>query len=269
MISDEQLHQIMPGCDAASWLPHLTKAMADYEINSAIRIATFLAHVAVESREMRELVEFLSYSAGRLTEVWPTRFPTAELAAPYAHNPEKLGNLIYANRLGNGVPASGDGFRFRGRGLLQTTGKDQYRVAGEALQIDLINHPELLEQPAWAARQAAWWWQKEGLNGVADNGDLKTSTLRINGGLTGYADRVVYWRRALQVLGAAQAQPDPTNQIVRVQKALNAKLPEFRLREDGMWGPMSEAAADRFRAEAGLPAGQGVDAELLQALRIV
>lgn len=268
MISAQQLHEIMPGCDAGAWVPHLTQPLADYAINSALRIATFLAHVAVESREMRVLVESLNYSAGRLMEVWPVTFPTAELAALYAHDSEKLGNLVYANRLGNGVPASGDGFRFRGRGLLQATGKEQYRAAGAALRIDLLGRPDLLEEPAWAARQAAWWWQNAGLNLVADRGDLETSTRRVNGGLNGYADRVAYWRRGLRILGAHSARPDPGGQIERVQHALNAALPEAHLTEDGIWGPLSEAAAARLRAAAGLPAARGVDAGLLHALRL-
>ncbi len=268
MITDQQLHEIMPECDVAAWLPDLVKALTDYGINTTLRIATFLAHAAVESREMRVLVESLNYSMGRLMEVWPVIFPTAELATPYAHNPEKLGNLVYANRLGNGVPASGDGFLYRGRGLLQLTGKGNYLAAGHALGIDLLGHPELLEQPRWAVRQAAWWWRKEGLNDLADRSDIRGSALRINGGLNGYADRVVYWRRVLRVLGADGTRPDPSSRIVRVQQALNAKLPELHLKEDGIWGPLSDAAANRFRAETGLPSEHGLDETLLQALHL-
>jgi putative chitinase len=269
MLTNDQLKAIMPSADSNLWLPHLNRAMADHNIGSSIRIATFLAHVAVESGEMRTLVENMNYSAGRLMEVWPGRFPTAQIAAPYAHNPEKLGSFVYANRLGNGAPPSGDGFRFRGRGLLQATGRDHYTEAGKALNIDLLAQPELLEQPPLASAEAGWWWQRGNLNSIADTGNLKQSTIKINGGLNGYPDRVAYWNRALDVLGAPAPASQSPNLLVKVQKALNAKGAQPPLDEDGIWGPLSEAAADRFRTEAGLPEKDGIDAELLQALGIV
>jgi putative chitinase len=267
-MDSQQLKAIMPGCDADLWLPHLNKVMADRQIDSSIRIATFLAHVAVESAEMRLLAENMNYSAGRLMAVWPTRFPSAEVAAPYAHNPDKLGSFVYANRLGNGAPSTGDGFKFRGRGLLQATGRDHYHEASLALNVDLTAQPELLEQPSWASEEAAWWWQKQGLNAIADTGDMKQSTLKINGGLNGYSDRVAYWRRGLEALGTDTSNAAADSEKAKVQKALNARGAQPQLKEDGIWGPMSEAAADRFRTEAGLPQADGVDATLLQALGI-
>jgi putative chitinase len=269
VLSADQLRQIMPAADINLWLPLTNKAMTDFVIDTPIRMATFLAHVAVESSEMRTLVENMNYSVGRLMGVWPHRFPTAEIAAPYAHNPERLGNYVYANRLGNGPSSSGDGFRFRGRGLLQATGKDHYSEAGKALNLDLLNHPELLEQPPFAAAEAAWWWRHLNLNSVADTANLKESTIKINGGLTGYSDRVVYWNRALDALGVSTPAAQSSNVFLKVQKALNARGAEPPLDEDGIWGPLSEAAADRFRAEAGLQERDGVDAALLQALGIV
>jgi putative chitinase len=269
MLTSDELKVIMPGCAADLWLPHLNKAMADRQINSPLRVATFLAHVAVESGEMRTLVENLNYSVGRLMEVWPKRFPTADFATPYAHHPEQLGNYVYANRLGNGAPSTGDGFKFRGRGLLQATGRDHYSEAKAALSVDLVGQPELLEEPSWAAIEAAWWWERQGLNRIADSGDLKQSTIKINGALTGYSDRVAYWRRGLQVLGASVPASPTLSLNIKVQKALNANGAQPQLTEDGIWGPLSEAAADRFRAGAGLPEADGIDTALLQALRIL
>jgi len=107
------------------------------------------------------------------------------------------------------------------------------------------------------------------VNNIADSGDLKRSTRKINGALTGYAARVAYWRRGLQVLGAAVPASDQANVFLKVQRALNARGAQPPLKDDGIWGPLSEAAADRFRADAGLPEKDGVDAELLQALGIV
>ena len=269
MLDSPKLKAIMPGCDADAWLPHLTKVAADHMINTGLRLATFLAHVAVESRELRALVENMNYNAGNLMTVWPKRFPSAELAAPYAHNPAKLGSFVYANRLGNGDPSTGDGFKYRGRGLLQATGRDHYQRAATALSIDLIGQPELLEQPTWAATEAAWWWQIQGLNQIADTGDMRASTQKINGGLTGFSDRVAYWRRGLEALGATAPASPSTTLNAKVQRALNARGANPPVKEDGIWGPMSEAAANHFRAAAGLPEADGIDPPLLQALAIV
>ncbi len=269
MITADQLRQIMPGGDAETWQPVLDTAMTAHGIDTALRAATFLAHVAVESGELKTMVENMSYSAERLMAVWPKRFPTAEVAAPFARNPERLGNFVYANRLGNGPPASGDGFRYRGRGLLQATGRDHYREAGQALGLDLLGHPELLEQPVNAATEAAWWWQKQGLNAIADSGDFERSTIVINGGLTGFAERIAHWRTALTVLGARPPAPADAALNRKVQHALNLEGATPPLKEDGIWGPMSEAAADHFRTAAGLAEATGVDAKLLQALGLV
>jgi putative chitinase len=132
MLTAVQLNKIMPNADAAPWLDHLNNAMAAQDINNPMRMAAFLAHVAVESGELSIVAEKMGYSAERMMEVWPRRFPTTESAAPFAHNPEKLGSFVYADRLGNGPPSSGDGFRYRGRGVLQATGEDRSRVARAA-----------------------------------------------------------------------------------------------------------------------------------------
>jgi putative chitinase len=268
MLTAVQLNKIMPNADAAPWLDHLNNAMAAQDINNPMRMAAFLAHVAVESGELSIVAEKMGYSAERMMEVWPRRFPTTESAAPFAHNPEKLGSFVYADRLGNGPPSSGDGFRYRGRGLLQATGKDHYREASAALNVDLIAKPELLEQPELAAKEAAWWWKKRGLNPVADAAQFRNSTVIINGGLTGYDKRVAFWRRALGVLGADPNVADTSDLVVEVQKALNALGAQPKLKEDGDWGPKSEAALDLFRAQAGLPAGDGIDDAVLAALKV-
>ena len=268
MLTAPQLNKIMPKADATLWLDHLNNAMAANDINNPMRMAAFLAHVAVESGELSILVEKMGYSAQRMIEVWPKRFPTVESAAPFANNPEKLGNFVYANRLGNGPPSTGDGFRYRGRGLLQATGRDHYREAGAALTVDLIATPELLERPDLAAKEAAWWWKKRGLSPVADAAQFRNSTLIINGGLTGYDERVVFWRRALGALGADPNVTDTSDLVVEVQKALNAHGAQPKLKEDGDWGPKSEAALDRFRTQAGLPEGDGIDDAVLVALKV-
>ena len=139
--------------------------------------------------EFNHLLENLNYSAQRLVQVWPSRFPSLPVAIPYAGNPEKLANFIYANRLGNGPPDSGDGWKYRGRGLIQLTGRGNYQQAATGIGRPLVDQPDLLLQPDVAARSAAFFWKSHGLNELADdrsgdddNADFQMITIRINGG---------------------------------------------------------------------------------------
>jgi putative chitinase len=162
-------------------------------------MAAFIAQVGHESAQLTAVAENLNYSAQALMKTWPSRF-SAETAAACARQPEKIANIAYASRMGNGAPGSGDGWKYRGRGLIQVTGKANYQKCGAALGVDLITNPELLEQPANAAMSAGWFWSANGLNALADSGDLEGITRKINGGLNGYADRSAIYARALKVL---------------------------------------------------------------------
>ncbi|HHG5650489.1 TPA: glycoside hydrolase family 19 protein, partial [Pseudomonas aeruginosa] len=149
--------------------------------------------------------ENLNYSAQGLAATWPSRYRSADgkpnaLALNLARHPQAIANNTYALRNGNGDEASGDGWRYRGRGLLQITGRSNYRAAGAGLGQPLEAEPELLEQPEWAALSAAWWWSTRGLNELADQGEFATITRRINGGLNGQAERLALWERAKAVL---------------------------------------------------------------------
>ena len=185
----------------------LNTAMARFGIDSPARAAAFLAQVAHESNELRHLVESLNYAAERLVQVWPRRFPTLDFARQYDRQPEKIANYVYANRLGNADEASGDGWRFRGRGLMQTTGRTNYRAAGAALGLPLEAQPEQLETPPVAALAAAQFWSSHGLNEIADTSDGPTGdatfahiTQVINGGQLGQDARREYWARAKAAL---------------------------------------------------------------------
>ena len=138
-------------------------------------------------------------SAKALMATWPSRFPTPEVAAEYERNPEKIANKVYSGRMGN--TNDGDGAKYIGRGLIQVTGKENYTHCGEALGVDLITNPELLEQPKYAALSAGWFWNKKGLNSLADSKDYKTMTQRINGGTLGLDDRIHHIEKAVQLLG--------------------------------------------------------------------
>ena len=146
IITDTQLTTFLPGLsNAPQWTSALNTAMDRFEINTTRRAAAFLAQVAHESGELQRLVENLSYSAARLCAVWPNRFATPDVAKPYERNPEGRANFVYAKRLGNGDTASGDGWRFRGRGLIQLTGCGNCRSCGLALTLPLETEPERLE----------------------------------------------------------------------------------------------------------------------------
>ncbi|WP_449102547.1 glycoside hydrolase family 19 protein [Pseudomonas extremaustralis] len=198
-ITEQQLLQILPnaGRQAGVFVPALNTAMNRYGIVGTPRAAAFIAQVGHESGQLTRLVENLNYSADGLMKTWPSRFDLVRATA-CARKPEQIANVVYADRMGNAGP--GDGWKYRGRGLIQVTGKTNYAACGEALGLDLINQPELLERPQYAAMSAAWFWSANGLNTLADAGDLTKITRRINGGLTGQADRQALYDKALKVL---------------------------------------------------------------------
>lgn len=192
---------------AVQWLPHLSQAAHRYQIDgNPRRLAAWLATVAHESARLTRVVENLNYSAQGLARTWPARYadmtgqPNAT-ARRIARKPEDIANLTYAGRLGNGSAGSGDGWRYRGRGLIQITGRANYEASGAALGLDLILNPERLEEPYYAAMSAAEWWSRNGCNEIADTGDMAAVTRRVNGGLTGLDDRLKLYSAALGYLG--------------------------------------------------------------------
>lgn len=203
MITIEQFQSILLNCPserAAACYPCLVKALEEFQITTPLRIAAFIAQTAHESAEYKAVRENLNYSAKGLLGTWPKRF-TQEKADAYARQQERIANYVYASRNGNGNEASGDGWRFCGRGYIQVTGKSNYRDCSEALKVDLLSSPEQLEQPEFAFRSAGWYWNSRKLNDLADRGDLVGITKKINGGLIGQEERQKYYERAKAVLG--------------------------------------------------------------------
>ena len=197
-MNSTQLQQL--GIDA-KWLEPLNATFTKYDINTPQRQAAFIGQCAHESANFTKLEESLNYSPERLMAVWPSRFPDLPTAMKYAHDPIKLANKVYANRMGNGSEESGEGSAYHGRGLIQLTGKELYDNCGKAIGVDLINKPGLLAQPDYAAMSAGWFWNKKGLNALADTQDYDTMTKRINGGLIGIDDRKAKIAKAISVLG--------------------------------------------------------------------
>ena len=183
-----------------SWLEPLTTAFQRFDISTPERQAAFIGQCAHESGNFKTLQENLNYSAKGLNATWPSRFASEEAAQPFHRNPEKIANKVYSGRMGN--TDEGDGWKYRGRGLIQLTGKDNYRLASDALGVDFVANPDLVLSKEYAALTAAWYWNKRGLNKEADAKDFTGMTKKINGGTIGLADRVAHINTALNVLTA-------------------------------------------------------------------
>ena len=197
-MTNEQLQAL--GIDS-KWLEPLNATFDKYDISTPKRQAAFIGQCSHESANFKTLEENLNYKPETLMRVWPSRFPDLPTAMKYAHNPEKIANKVYGGRMGNGVEETGDGWKYHGRGLIQLTGKENYFNCGQALGVDLIANPNLLTIAEYACLSAGHFWNKKGLNSLADSGDYETMTKRINGGLIGLDDRKAKIAKALSVLG--------------------------------------------------------------------
>ena len=181
------------------WEAPLQAAFDKYDINTPKRQAAFIGQCAHESANFKVLQENLNYSAEGLMKTWPSRFPTKEIADQYARNPAKIAGKVYNGRLGN--TSEEEAAKYLGRGLIQLTGKENYERCGSAIGADLINEPTLLVEPNHAAMSAGWFWNKKGLNELADAQEHGMITKRINGGTLGLDDRILKTTKALSVLG--------------------------------------------------------------------
>ena len=181
------------------WEEPLQAAFDKYDINTPKRQAAFIGQCAHESANFKTLEENLNYRPETLIKVWPSRFPDLSTADKYAHNPQALANKVYAGRLGNNQ--ENDGWNFHGRGLIQLTGRENYERCGSSLGVDLISNPNWLLDPKYAALSAGWFWNKKGLNELADQQEHGMITKRINGGTLGLDDRLQKTTKALAALG--------------------------------------------------------------------
>jgi putative chitinase len=255
-ITDEQFRLIAPSLTPAqrsTYLPNLNAAMQQFEINTVGRIAAFISRLLVESQGLTRFVENLNYSASRLQVVFPTHFRGVNLAS-YAHQPEKIANRVYANRMGNGDEASGDGWNFRGRGGIQRTGRSNYKRLQEAAGWSALTFPGLVADPKFSFASDALFWSDNGLNKLADlltgkhdTNEQKVLTQickRVNGGTNGLAEQIKFYWRTLAIL---QEQPHAVKASALLDQAI-ANSPALLTAD--------EASAVPPPAELGTPAVQ-------------
>jgi putative chitinase len=200
---------------AERWLPHVQAAFDRFGINTERQVAAWIAQCAHESAGFKMLTENLNYSADTMAVVWPSRFAVLgpdkkpikvkgknqpnKFALALHRQPELIANTVYANRMANGNIESGDGWRYRGRGLKQLTGKDNYTRCGQGLGLDLVANPDLLLTPEGASLSAAWFWSVNKCGPIADSGDFVALTKKINGGTIGLEDRQKRYKAVLAV----------------------------------------------------------------------
>jgi putative chitinase len=174
-----------------------------FNINTPLRLAHFLAQCGHESGGFKVTSENLNYSAKGLMGIFKKYFPTEQLAESYQRQPQKIANKVYASRMDNGNEASGDGFKFRGRGYIQLTGRANYTAFGKAINEDIANNPDVVSGK-YALLSAAWFWSKNGLNNLSDGGSTDTVvtsiTKRVNGGTIGLADRIKHFKEYYHLL---------------------------------------------------------------------
>lgn len=187
------------------WVEPIQRACKRFDINTVRRVAGFISQMAHESSLIPGREENLNYSAKRLTQVWPSRFPTIAVAEPYARNPEKLANRVYAGRMGNGPEISGDGWKFRGAGPGQLTGRDNITRFAKAMGMTVEQALAYIRTIEGGVMSFAWFWSVNDLNRLADTPGVTDETRRINGGTHGLADREARFNRTVAALIAAGA----------------------------------------------------------------
>jgi len=199
MVNAEQLKKLGIG---PQWVDALNSTFDRFGIATPEQQGAFIGQCGHECGHFKVLEENLNYRAATLMRLWPRRFPTLEIANQYAGNPKKIANMVYANRMGNRDEASGDGYRFRGRGCIQLTGHTNYHHAGKALGVDFVMEPDLVATPQYAALTAGWFWSTHNCNALASASNWVGLTKKINGGTIGLDDRIHHTQLALNTLMA-------------------------------------------------------------------
>jgi len=201
MLSLEQLREIIPNNkEPDAWLMYINRLAPNYGIDTDLRMIGFLSQSIFESNQFNDLFENLNYSAKRLREVWPKRFPSVSFALQYERNPQKIANYVYANRMGNGDETSGDGWKFRGRGVKQLTGRNNYTAFANCIGKTVDEAAVYAGTKEGAIETACWFWKENNLSRFADKQDVVGLTKAINGGLNGLSQREYHWNKVKKVI---------------------------------------------------------------------
>jgi len=202
MVTLELMNKVFPNNkNIDKWVKEF-EVLPTYDIDTNIRVAAFLSQTGHESAGFTAVSENLNYSANALMSVFKKYFPTQELAVAYARKPTMIANRVYANRMGNGSETSGDGWKYRGRGILQVTGKDNYKRFSEWVKNpSIIDNPDLVAEPQYATLSAIWFWDINKLNAIADTGNIQLLTKRINGGTNGIEHRTELYHNIMKHIG--------------------------------------------------------------------
>jgi len=251
----EQVAELLPRIDAAEWYDAMQRVLPKWNIDTVDRVAGFIAQTSHESGGYSVLTENLNYSAEALDKIFPKYFKRAGRdARNYHRQPEKIANMIYANRMDNGGIDSGDGWRFRGGGILQLTGRYNYTQFGKAEGMSAEEATEFVRSPIGALASACWFWDTNNINRYCDNQDITGMTKRINGGTIGLEDRKKHYAHALEVLGGHYT-PRKVYETVRLgsRGPTVAKLQEtLGLTADGIFGKGTEAKLKGWQSLRGL-----------------
>jgi len=262
LTKDHIIHILHGNADAAAWADAAMEILPKYEITTPNRIAGFFAQCGHESMNFTVLSENLNYRAETLEKLFSKYFSKAgRNAADYAKQPEKIANVIYASRMGNGDTASGDGYRFRGRGVVQLTGRDNYTAFGKSVGLTAEEVIDYVTTKKGALESACWYWASRKINAACDNSDITLMSKLVNGGTIGLDDRKKHYDQALAVLGGAV--PAPITHAASIPGVLkkgstgeNVKRlqAELGLDDDGVFGAGTEAALKKWQTANGLAA---------------
>ena len=260
LTKDHIIHLLHGNADAAAWADAAMEILPKYEINTPNRIAGFFAQTGHESMNFTALSENLNYRAETLEKLFSKYFSKAgRNAADYAKQPEKIANIIYGSRMGN--VQEGDGYRFRGRGVIQLTGRDNYTAFGKSVGMSPEQVIDYVQTKKGALESACWYWNSRKINTACDNNDIVLMTKLVNGGTIGLEDRKKHYEQALTVLGGAV--PAPIANAAAIPGVLkkgstgeNVKRlqAELGLEADGAFGSGTESAVKKWQAANGLAA---------------
>ena len=267
-VTSDQVHNLLHGnSEWESWVEPLQKMLPAYEIDTPERIAMFMAQCGHESNNFRVLNENLNYSAKALNAIFPKYFERAGRdAEEYHRQPEKIANVIYANRMGNGPIETGDGWTHKGIGIIQLTGKNNQTAFANSIDKTIERTLEYLGTKEGALESACWFWKENGLNRYAD--DILRATKKINGGTIGLEDRKHHYKNALDILGG-QYNPSPAPIMLKVGstgEAVKLAQAALGLEDDGVFGLMTEKAVKAWQEENGLTADGLVGPKTYKAL---